>query len=68
MDALEFEPKEVRKQILVSTTFSHVKNITSLHLINKLQKENFSISTKVSCEMERTQTLVDRICKTICTL
>jgi hypothetical protein len=43
MDGLSFYPTKVKKCGLAYIALSHVKNIQSLYLISKLQKENFTL-------------------------
>lgn len=52
MDRLDFDPKGVRKHGLVYIALSHVKDIKSLYLLNKLEHIKLSLSDKVVIELQ----------------
>ena len=46
MDELPFDPHKVYQHGLTYTSISHVRTIETLHLIHKLEHQNFKVSKK----------------------
>ena len=55
MEKLEIDPKVVKKHGLVYIAISCVKEMKCLYLLNRLEKNNFSLSPTMAAEIERLQ-------------
>lgn len=57
LDQLAFDTAGVTKHGLVYTSLSHVSNIDSLYLINKLTQQHFHVKNKIINEMAQLETI-----------
>ena len=55
MEKLAFDPKGVVKYGLVYTALSRVKDMKFIYFLNRLEKNNFSLSPTIAAEIERLQ-------------
>ena len=56
MEKLAFDPKGIRRHGRVCTSLSHVKDIKSLYILNKLNQNNFTICQAIPIEINRLET------------
>jgi len=55
LDSFSFDPIGIQKHGFMYTTYSHVKNIESLYLLNALTHKKFRVKKKVDIEMQHLQ-------------
>ena len=55
MKKLAFDPKAVKKHGLVYTALSRFKDMKFLYLLNRLEKNNFSLCPAIAAEIDRLQ-------------